>query len=220
MRKLFISLLVLAVLLVVGDRVAVHYVNKTVADRMQEDGRLDVRPEVDVRGIPFLTQAARGSYDRTEVHVRNFTRNGVTVSRLDVTIMGAQLPLKKIRTAVEIPVDSLRATALLTYYELAHSSGLAGLTVTPHGDNRVAVTGTIAGVKATAISTVTLKGDRVVVKAQTLSAAGVKLPLGAGLDFSVRVPTLPYGLHLDSATARSDGVYLTASTGRTVLTPQ
>ena len=219
MRKLLTALVVLVVLLVAADRITVHYVEQSVGDRMREDGRLDVSPKVDIRGFPFLIQALRGTYDRTDVHVVDLTRNGVTVSRLDVTISGAQLPLSKVRSATEIPVDSLRATAVVTYYELAHSSGLANLSITPKGDG-VAVTGTVAGAKATAMSTVTLKGDRIVVTAQSISTAGVKLPLRGVLDFSVRVPTLPFGLHLDSATARPDGVYLTASTGRTVLTPQ
>ena len=219
MRKLLTALVVLVVLLVAADRVTVHFVERSVADRMREDGRLEVNPDVDIRGFPFLTQALRGSYDHTDVHVAELTRNGVTVSRLDVTINGAKLPLSKVGSTTDVPVESLHATAVVTYYELAHSSGLANLTVSPHGD-QVAVTGTVAGAKVTAISTVTLKGDRILVTAKTLSTGGVKVPVRGVLDFSVRIPTLPFGLHLDSATARPDGVHLTASTGRTVLTPQ
>lgn len=219
MRKLLVTLVVLAALLVGGDRIAVHYVDRAVGDRMQEDGRLDTRPDVDVRGFPFLTQALRGVYDRTEVHVRDLTRNGFTVSRLDVTVLGARIPLKEVGKTQQIPVEGLQATAVVSYYELAHESGLAGLTVAPAGD-RVAVTGTVAGAKATATSTVTLRGDRIIVAAQSLKAVGVSLPLKGVLDFSVRVPTLPYGLKLTGAVVRADGVHLTASIGRTVLTPQ
>lgn len=219
MRKLLVTLVVLAALLVAGDRVAVHYVDRAVADRMQEDGRLATRPDVDIRGIPFLTQALRGVYDRTDVHVRDLTRNGFTVSRLDVTVLGAHLPLKDVGKTQQIPVDGLRATAVVSYYELAHSSGLAGLTVTPSGD-RVAVTGTVAGVKATATSTVVLRGDRLVVTAQSVQAAGLSVGLKGLLDFSVRVPALPFGLRLTGAVVRPDGVHLSATSGRTVLIPQ
>jgi hypothetical protein len=218
-RRLLTALVVLVVLLVAADRVAVHYVEKSVADRMREDGRLDVSPHVDIHGFPFLTQALNGRYGRTDVHVVDMTRNGVTVSRLDVTVDGAQIKLSDVRQATQIPVDGLRATAVVTYLELAHRSGLANLTVTPSGQG-VAVTGNVAGAKATARSTVTRRGNRVIVSAQSLSAAGVSLPLRGVLDFSVRIPDLPYGLHLDSATAEPDGVHLVASTGRTVLTPQ
>ena len=219
MRKLLVTLVVLAALLVAADRVTVHYVDRAVADRMQEDGRLDTRPDVEIRGIPFLTQALRGVYDRTDVHVRDLTRNGVTVSRLDVTVLGARIPLREVGKTQQIPVEGLRATAVVSYYELAHSSGLAGLTVTPAGD-RVAVTGTVAGVKATATSTVTLKGDRILVTAQSIKAGGVSVPLRGVLDFSVRIPALPYGLKLTGAVVRPDGVHLAASSGRTVLIPQ
>jgi hypothetical protein len=218
-RKLVTALLVLVVLLVVGDRVAVHYVEKSVADRMREDGRLTVTPDVDIRGFPFVTQALRGRYDRVDIHVRDLERNGLTMSRLDVTVRGAKLPLDKVRTATDVPVDSLQASGVVTYLELAHESGLAGVTVTPDGD-RVKVTGKIAGAQVTVTSTLTLKGDRIVVTAQSIGAGAVSLPAGGVLDFSVRVPQLPYGLHLDSAKAYPDGVHLTASSGVTVLTPR
>jgi hypothetical protein len=218
-RKLVTALLALAVLLVVGDRVAVHYVQKSVADRMREDGQLVVTPAVDIRGFPFATQALRGRYHRVDIHVRDLERNGLTISRLDVTVRGAKLPLDKVRTATDVPVESLQASAVVTYLELAHESGLAGVTVTPAGD-RVRVTGKIAGAQVTVTSTLTLKGDRIVVTAQSIEAGAVSVPAGGVLDFSVRVPPLPYGLHLDSAKAYPDGVHLTASSGVTVLTPR
>jgi hypothetical protein len=218
-KKLLITLVVLAALLVVADRVAVRYVDRAVGDRMQEDGRLQSRPDVQVRGFPFLTQALSGSYRQVDVHVRDLQRNGLTLSRLDVTVDGAKLPLSKVGNANDVPVNALHATAIVSYLELAHDSGLAGVTIRPAGDH-VEVTGKVAGVSATAKSTLTLKGDRIVVTARSISALGVSTPTGGVLDFSVRIPALPFGLHLDSAVARPDGVHLTASSGPTTLTPQ
>lgn len=208
MRKLLLTLVVLAALLVAADRITVRVVDGVVANRMQTDGRLDTTPTVRIQGFPFLTQALAGVYDRTDVHVRDLSRNGLTVSRLDVTIDRAHVKLTQVGNVRDIPVDGLQATAVVSYYELAHSSGIAGLTVTPAGDG-VKVTGKVAGLQASVTSTVTLNGDRIVVSAQK----GL-------LDFSVRVPQLPYGLKLTSAVARPDGVHLTASSGPTVLTPQ
>lgn len=219
MRRLLVTLLVLALLLVVADRVAVQVVQRAVADRMREDGRLGVTPTVQVRGFPFLTQALRGRYDRVDIHIRDLERSGLTVGRLDVTVRGAQLPLSKVRSAHDVPVESLHASAVITYLELAHESGLAGITVAPDGDG-VRVTGAVAGVRASATSTVALRGERIVVTAQRLGAGGLSVPTGGVLDFSVRVPPLPYGLHLDSARAYPDGVHLLASSGVTVLTPR
>lgn len=208
MRKLLVTLVVLAALLVAADRILVRVVDGVVASRMQTDGRLDVTPTVRIQGFPFLTQALHGVYGETDVHVRDLTRNGLTVSRLDVTVRNAHVPLSQVGKARDIPVDGLQATAVVSYYELGHSSGIAGLTVTPAGDG-VKVTGNVAGIQASVTSTLTLKGDRIVVSA----------PKGL-LDFSVRVPQLPFGLRLTSAVARPDGVHLTASSGPTVLTPQ
>jgi hypothetical protein len=206
-RKLITTLLVLAVLLVAADRISVRVVDDVVAQRMQEDGGLQDRPDVDIRGIPFLTQALRGRYEDVRVRIDDVTRNGVTVSRPDVQISGVQLPLSKVRHANAVPVTGLHATALVSYVELATESGLAGVTISPAGD-KVKVTGKVAGVAASVTSTVRLDGNRLVV-----STGGV-------LDFSVRLPVLPYGLRLTSAQAGPDGVVLTAESGPTVLAPQ
>lgn len=220
MRKVVTTLVVLVALLVAADRITVHYVNQSVADRMREDGALDVTPTVDIRGFPFLTQAVRGRYDEIAVDIHDVTRNGVTVSRLDVTVTGAELPLSKVGTATAVPVRGLSARAVLTYVELAHESGLAGITLRPLGD-LVEVKGTIAGISATATSRISLQGDRVLVRAQSVKALGASTSLIRDkLDFSVRVPVLPYGLRLTGATVGADGVVLTAASGPTVLTPQ
>lgn len=208
MRKLLLLAVAALVLLVAADRITVHVVEGVVASRMQADGRLDATPSVDIAGFPFLTQAVQGVYPRTDVHVRDLTRNGLTVARLDVTVRNAHLKLTQVNNARSLPVDGLEATALVSYYELGHSSGIAGLTVTPAG-SRVKVTGKVAGVQVSVTSTITLKDNRILVSAQR-----------ALLDFSVRIPTLPYGLTLTSAEARPDGVHLTARSGPTVLTAQ
>jgi hypothetical protein len=219
-KRLLTLVVVLLVLLVGVDRAVVHYVDQALADRMQEDGALGSTPTVKVRGFPFLTQAARGEYDEIDVAIRDVTRNGVTVSRLDVTVLGAKLPLSQVGKTTAVPVLGLRAEAVLTYLELAHESGLAGLTIRPSGD-LVEVTGKVAGISATATSRIVLQGDRVLVRAQSIKALGASTSLLKDkLDFSVRLPVLPYNLKLTGASAESDGVRLTASSGPTVLTPQ
>ncbi|MCU1602490.1 MAG: uncharacterized protein JWO22_3199 [Frankiales bacterium] len=205
MRKLLVALVVLVGLLVAADRVTVHYVDKALADRMQESGHLSNRPTVDVEGFPFLTQAFSGRYDRTVVHIKDETRSGLTISRLDVTVIDARIPLSKVRSTTDVPVRDLEAIAVLSYYELGRRSGIAGLTVRAQR-GKVKVTGRVAGVSATLAATVRLDGDRVVVST-----------LRGLLDFSVRIPALPYGLRLKAASAQEDGVHLTASSGPTVL---
>lgn len=205
MRKLLVTVVVLLALLLVADRVTVRLADTALAARLQDSGRLQQKPSVDITGFPFLTQAVQGRYARTEVHVGSLTRSGLTLQSLDVTVVGARVPLSKLGSAKDVPVEDLRADAVLTYYELAAGSGIAGLTVKPSGD-QVALTGKVAGIGLTAKADVALKGDRIVVSS-----------LGGRLDFSVRAPSLPYGLELKGLAVRQDGVHLTASTGPTVL---
>jgi hypothetical protein len=60
---LLVVLLVLGAGLVAGDLVASGVAERSIAQRVQQSGGLPERPEVEVRGRPFLLQALRGRYD-------------------------------------------------------------------------------------------------------------------------------------------------------------
>ena len=55
MRRLLIVLVVLAALLVVADRVGVVVAQNRLASQIQQQLDLDRKPDVSIRGIPFLT---------------------------------------------------------------------------------------------------------------------------------------------------------------------
>ena len=62
MRKLLVFLILLIVLLAVLDRVAVAGVQRDLADRIAAATDVEGTPEVEITGIPFLTQALSGHY--------------------------------------------------------------------------------------------------------------------------------------------------------------
>jgi hypothetical protein len=227
-RKLLIGLVTLAVLLVAADRVAVKVADGQVATRLRDYGRLQTTPSVQVRGFPFLTQALGGRYDHIDVEATDLSRGGVRLDRLDVSLLGARVPLNdalggKVHA---VPVEGLKATAVVRYLDLAGRSGITGLRVEPQG-NRLAVTGRITmlgqTVTATAVSSVRLSGQSLVVTAESVKALGpapaaLDRAIDGLLDFRVPIGTLPYGLELTSLRVTSSGIVLVASSGPTVLT--
>lgn len=216
---------VLAVLLVAADRVGVQVAEREVAVQAQRDGGLPSRPEVEVRGVPFLTQVLRGRYD--DVRLRTSGRlGGADVRDLDVHLTGVRLPLRDAvaRRVSTVPADRLQGSAVLDYGWL--SSQAHGLTVSPDGD-RLRVDGAVEvlgrRVGASASSTVRLSGDEVLVRAQSFSTGSGPVDallgraLGDRFDVRVRLGALPFGLHLAGLRVRPDGLAVQVAGGPTVL---
>jgi hypothetical protein len=230
MRKVLFALLAVAVLLAVGDRVAAAYAGRAVAEQLQLAAGLAEQPQVDVRGVPFLTQALRGRYERVEVLLVDVPAGEIRLAELTATLSGVLAPLPDVLAGDlnEVPVDTVQAEALLAYDVLARRSGSRQLTVAPAGD-RLRVQGNVRvlgrTVNATAISTVAVDGDAVVVSAEAFEVgnavadAVLTRALGGQLDLRLPVTGLPYGLQLESVSVEPDGVRLGAGARDVVLRP-
>lgn len=226
--KRLLGLLLLVALLAVLDRGAAAYAERALATELQSSGGLVQRPQIDVGGFPFLTQAVRGRYDRIEVAATDVPAGERTLTRLDAVLTGVRVPLGDVVSGVvdEVPVDAVDARVVLSYAELSRVSGDRRLTVAAAGD-RVRVTGEVEvlgrQVEASAVSTVALEGDVVVVTAQAFEVgsrvadAVLTRALRGRLDLRVPVRDLPYGLVLESITTGPDGVVVRTTASDTVL---
>ncbi|MCW2726526.1 MAG: hypothetical protein JWN35_3447 [Frankiales bacterium] len=227
MRRLFVSLLVLLVLLAGADRIAVFAADRAVAGQLQASGRLSTRPDVSIRGVPFLTQALAGRYDAIEVNARDVTAGGTRFSDFQAQLRGVRLPLSAVRSGSvsQVPVERLEARVVVAYAELQKQLRDRRLTLSPAG-GLLRVTGTIdvlgRTVSASALSSVAVRGADVVVTGQRLELNG--LPNAAltaaakgRFDFVVRIGTLPYGLRLTSVAVRPEGLVATAAATGVVL---
>ena len=227
MRRLLTTLVVLLVLVVAADRIAVSVAQRVVAHKLKQTGQLSTDPSVRVRGFPFLTQAFSGRYDRIDVDTVSFRRGGVLLHSFHTSLHGSRvrLPDALAGTVEALPVEGLRATAVVTYVDLAGSSRIVGLRVGPHGGQvdltaRLTVLG--QSVSVSARSSVTLRGRTLVVTAQQVTILGqrsarLNRAIAGRLDFTVPIGTLPYGLALTSVRVGSAGIVLVASSGPTVL---
>jgi hypothetical protein len=228
MRKLLVGLVVVVGLLVVADRVGASVASRAIAAEVQSSSRLAAEPEVHIAGFPFLTQAFAGRYERVEVTARDVPAGELTLDRLDATLTGVQVSLgDALSGSVQrVPVEGVRARALVPYDELARRSGDRRLAVAPAGD-RVRVTGSLEvlgqTLSATAVSRVEVADGGLRVTAEQYevgNAAADRLitrALGDRLDLRIPVTGLPYGLQVTGVDVGADGVTVVARADRTVL---
>lgn len=227
MRKVVTSLVVLLVLLVAADRIGVAVASRVVASKLRTSAMLTSDPSVRIEGFPFLTQAVGGRYDRIDLRTADLTRGGVRLSSLDVTLLGLQLTASQAISGdvSAVPVQGLRAEAVVTYADVASVGRLAGVSVTPVGDRlRVTARLTVLGQSVTAStdSTVRLDGGSVVVTAQKVTVAGqssglLDQALAGRLDLRVPIGRLPYGLQLAGVHVSAGGLVVDARSGPTVI---
>lgn len=226
--KRIAAVLVLLVVLVVGDRVAEQAVEGVLADQLQ--GELGSRPDVEIGGVPFLTQAVRGRYDDVQLRADRVERSGVPVLDVRAALTGARVPLSSLlRGEVEqVPVDGLRLRGLVSYDALEAVAGDRDVQLSPEGEDvRVAGSFKVLGreVPVSAVSSLRLDGDSVVLTARRLEIGGASVPgpvagaLSGRLDVRVPLPPLPYDVRVEQVEPGPAGVTVSGAARDTVLRP-
>jgi hypothetical protein len=238
-RKVTIVLVVLFVivggLLVAGDRVAAYAAERTVArEAKQELAAQQISaaqdPIVHVSGFPFLTQVARGRYEKITIDVVKPSAQGVTLDDLFVVATGVNASTDALLNGTgQITADNVTGTARLDWesatklIDLSQYGG-TGATVSalPDGQVQIKAPVTVGTVSSTLIATGTIEiaDDAAKVHVNKVSVAGGGIPavvqqvLGAitqQLSFTVKIPPLPYHLKVRSVQARPEGVTITAA---------
>jgi hypothetical protein len=238
-RKVTIVLVVLLVivggLLVAGDRVAAYAAERTVArEAKQELAAQQISaaqdPIVHVSGFPFLTQVARGRYEKITIDVVKPSAQGVTLDDLFVVATGVNASTDALLNGTgQITADNVTGTARLDWesatklIDLSQYGG-TGATVSalPDGQVQIKAPVTVGTVSSTLIATGTIEiaDDAAKVHVNKVSVAGGGIPavvqqvLGAitqQLSFTVKIPPLPYHLKVRSVQARPEGVTITAA---------
>ena len=223
----------LLALLVAADRAGVAEAERALAAELQRSAGLPSRPEVHVRGVPFLTQALAGRYDRIDVVARDVPAGEVrgtpvVLPRLSATLRGARVPLADAAsgTVTSVPVDRVDADAVLPFDVVRRSSEVADLEVAPEGD-LLRLRGTVRvfgeDLAGSALSRLSVDDGQVVVTAESFDlGAGIASRLAtralAGrFDARLSLGALPYGLQVDGVTVQDDGLGVTAGATDTVL---
>ncbi|MET8349766.1 MULTISPECIES: LmeA family phospholipid-binding protein [unclassified Micromonospora] len=235
-RKLLVGLVVLlvlvAVLLVIADRVAVGVAERAIADRVSQEvtkqGAQSAEPDVEVGGTPFLTQVLDGRYQRISIKLRDVQASvegdAVRLPVLDVDARNVRASLDTLRTGQgDVVADTVDGTGTISYDSLAALLDRPGLTLGEQGGKLtvtapVDILGQKLTVSGTADVTVAESGA-VALRFNDLDAAGLpNLPLARtllnnyakGISVDVPLPDLPFQLAVREVRPLPEGLAVTA----------
>jgi hypothetical protein len=227
-----IRLAILAVILVGIDRLALGLAQGKLATELQRAESLQQRPSVHIEGFPFITQVVAGRYDDVRVDVKGLVKAQLTISDLQVHAEGVQVAFADAVAGrvSEVPVarGTIRATIAFSSIDAAfasYGSGLVMLRTSSAGAGRVRLDGalTLPGgpYRVSGVADVALNGGRLKVTPAPdlfgLLPAAVRSQAQQLLTPALPLPTLPFGVRLESAEVRSDGIVLTARAKGIVL---
>ncbi|WP_216892467.1 LmeA family phospholipid-binding protein [Nocardia alni] len=220
MRGLLTLIVVLAIALVVGDRVGVVLAQNEIGRKVAAEYNLARQPSVSIRGIPFLTQAVSGKYHDIDIRVGDWSGQGISVHDLDVTLTDVSAPLSDVihnRTS-NLVAATASATALVPY-DTVRGYAPSGVESITNGSDGLHVSGTfkVEGipVPATVVVTVAPTDDGIKVTPVSVQAraGGPTLSLSAlrqALTFTVPLQRLPLGARLTAIQPSADGLEVTA----------
>jgi hypothetical protein len=201
-------MLLLVALLAILDRVGAEAAERAVAERIQIDQQLAVRPDVSIHGFPFLTQLVSGDYDQVDITVHDLGAAGVVhVAKLTAHLTGVSVPLGQVikQNVDRVPVDRATADVVLEFGALNDFLADQSVQVTAAEGQQVHVVATIAGQQVDADVPVSLDRDALV------------LSLPGDADIRLPLPELPFGVRLESVGVNEEGLVVTGSARDLVL---
>lgn len=206
MRRFVLSLVLLVGVLALADRAGAFAAQRVVAERIQADESLAVRPDVSIGGFPFLTQLVAGRYQHVDVTLHHLRRGGLDISQVIAHLTDVDVPFADVvhQHVKRITVKRARAEIDLDYP--AVNDLLAGkhLRMTRGAGGRVHMTasGSVAGVG------VHIDGDFPL----TVRGSSLVVSLPAGQSVDIPLPQMPFGIQLQSARADSGGIVIECTT--------
>jgi hypothetical protein len=228
MRRLVGFVIVLVILLVAVDRVAWLVAQRGVADSIQSSADLATRPDVKVRGFPFLTQVIKGRYDHVDGTLDDLSvQDGLTVDQLKVQLNGVHVTLGELihRTISSAPVDSASATATVSYDSIDQvaKANLPGRGLDVEFTQGRAGLLSVTGTYSSSLIKTQINGDaqvliqngelvvRVVPESLDRLPVAVRSEVTPLLGGSYRLPSLPFGFKAKSVSVEPNGIAVLAT---------
>src|SRR5207244_346383 len=116
MRRLVISLIVLAAVLVAADYGLRLYSQSVVGDELQTSLKLSEKPSVSFGGWPFITHVISGDLPSASVTAKQASAEGVRVERVSIHLSDLTFSASRLisRGGGEIRAKSGHGTAVMT----------------------------------------------------------------------------------------------------------
>lgn len=219
MRKLLVFLIVLAVLLGVLDRVAVAGAQREIARHIEATYDLATTPTVEIRGIPFLTQAVGGRYEEIAVSLGSLTVQGVRLSGVDATLHGVTVSLADLLQdpgGADIRAERVTGTVVISK-ETLDARAPRGVKVEEIDADGIRVRGelTVLGRSVPVSATMKIEVEERalrVVPTDVEVEGGFAVPNAARLvTFEVPIRELPLDMKITEVRTGTDGVAVDAA---------
>ncbi|MCM2420756.1 DUF2993 domain-containing protein [Streptomyces sp. RKAG293] len=230
-RILLIVLVVLGGLFVAADRIAVSVAEDKAAERAQQTQGLSSKPDISIKGFPFLTQVASDKLDDVRITAHDI-QAGTGAERLRIDSFTADLRGVNLSGNYQRAVaDTADGSAFITYADLS-AAAPPGVTVAYGGESkdgrgRVKVTGSvtmplIGTVKRSVTSVISVEhGDTVRLHADVIpgvgSIPGLDKLIREKIDFTRSLVGLPTGIKVQSVVTTPSGISVAASGTNVVL---
>jgi hypothetical protein len=221
MRKVLLVLLfVLIIVVIAADRVGVAVAQDQIAKQVAAQNDLPSKPDVKIHGIPFLTQAIGGNYQRIDVRIGQLTRQGVTLEDVQVELSDVKAPLRDVINgdASNVVAGTATASAIVPYEAVRRRAPAAVRSISDSGSNlQVRGNMSVLGFNGdvTIVAAVRATGRGVAVTPQSVrTGGGPAVPLALLRDrftFTVPVRDLPLGSRISRVEVTPDGLRIAAT---------
>lgn len=219
MRKGLVIVLVLLIgLVIAADRIGLAVAQDEIAKNVAAEYDLDHKPQVTIKGFPFLTQALNGRYGEIDVKVGDFTQLGVHLTGTVVTLKGVSAPLSDAmhRDPSNFVADTAISTATVPYADVDKEAP-NDMKVSADG-KALKVRGPVSvlGLSRTVTATVTIRpsGRSIRVLPQTVDAGGKTIPVALvqqAFTFTIPVKGLPLHTRISDVQVLPQGLRVTTT---------
>lgn len=202
-----VVILTLVVAAVAADRVAAHLVGQRIAERLAPYGEA----EVEVQGVPVLTQLAAGRLDSVQITMARARYKSIDLTGVDAQLFDvptdASRPIGTVDAQATLPVAALDAVA-------AERAALPAGMAFASSDGQLALTGTLLGQEMSVDLDARAESRRILVTATTLRLGGAEVDLSmlpgfltsAITDIVIDLEGLPAGLEVTGVDPVDDGL--------------
>ena len=232
MRKLLITLIVLAVLLVAADFGLRAYAESRTATAVQTELGTTAVPDVSIEGFPFMLHAVQGQYPQVIITAANIDNGLLPGIRAQLNLAQVTLPLRDALSGntSQLAAQSTNLQVLIPLSSLSAALNQPNLTLSaaPDGSLAVSTSVTVAGrqIPLTGTASITVANDTLTLSVGSLAAAGLDLTpivtaaanaLAGGLTKSFPLTGLPFSVTAANVSVVGADVVVTASTGPVLL---
>lgn len=138
-RKLVITVLVLAGLVVAADFGAAAAAEYQIATHLRSEFDLQRDPSVRINGFPFLTQALSGTYSSIDIRATGLPMSPLTDVAVEATLYDVDAPLDELMSGsmTNVAIDRVKGQVRIKDTDLGRAIGIEDLRISRASDEEI-----------------------------------------------------------------------------------